>query len=197
MYGAGVVVIVLWGWFKCMMGEGNGNPLQYSCRENSVDRGAWWAAVHRVAWSRTRLKRLSMQACIGEGNGHPFQHPCLENPRERGAWWAAPSMGLHRVGHDWSDLVAAASILHLLCTLFLSLLHELHLRSSSIGSWRLRAFASKALCRGSLISEHVFPSPHRVGGSECWAPRRAAAGYIDFFWKSRDYWIFHSCLYSH
>ena len=40
-------------------GEGNGNPFQYSCLENAVDRGAWWAAVHRVAQSRTRLKRLS------------------------------------------------------------------------------------------------------------------------------------------
>ena len=30
-------------------GEGNGNPLQYSCLENSMDRGAWWATVHRVA----------------------------------------------------------------------------------------------------------------------------------------------------
>ena len=40
-------------------GEGNGNPLQYSCLENSVDRGAWWAAVYGVAQSQTRLKRLS------------------------------------------------------------------------------------------------------------------------------------------
>ena len=36
-------------------GEGNGNPLQYSCLENSVDRGAWWATVHGVAKSQTRL----------------------------------------------------------------------------------------------------------------------------------------------
>ena len=39
--------------------------------------------------SRTRLKRLSMPACIGEGNGNPLQYFCLENPRDRGAWWAA------------------------------------------------------------------------------------------------------------
>ena len=39
--------------------EGNGNPLQYSCLENPMDGGAWQAAVHRVAKSRTRLKRLS------------------------------------------------------------------------------------------------------------------------------------------
>ena len=40
-------------------GEGNGNPLQYSCLANPMDRGAWWAAVYRVAQSRIRLKRLS------------------------------------------------------------------------------------------------------------------------------------------
>ena len=40
-------------------GEGNGNPLQYSCLENPRDRGAWWAAVYGVTQSRTRLKRLS------------------------------------------------------------------------------------------------------------------------------------------
>ena len=70
-------------------GEGHGDPLQYSCLENPVDRGTWWSAVHRVAQSRTRLKRLSMHTCIGEGNGNPLQYFCLENPRDRGAWWAA------------------------------------------------------------------------------------------------------------
>ena len=40
-------------------GEGNGNPLQYSCLENPMDGGTWWAAVHGVTQSRTRLKRLS------------------------------------------------------------------------------------------------------------------------------------------
>ena len=34
-------------------GEGNGNPLQYCCLENPMDRGAWWAAVHRIAESDT------------------------------------------------------------------------------------------------------------------------------------------------
>ena len=37
-------------------GEGNGNPLQYSCLENPMDRGAWWATVHRVAKSWTQLR---------------------------------------------------------------------------------------------------------------------------------------------
>ena len=38
------------------IGEGNGNPLQYSCLENPMDGGAWWAAVHGVAKSQTRLR---------------------------------------------------------------------------------------------------------------------------------------------
>ena len=41
------------------VGEGNGNPLQYSCLENPRDGGAWWAAIYGVAQSRTRLKWLS------------------------------------------------------------------------------------------------------------------------------------------
>ena len=69
-------------------GEGNSNPLQYCCLENPMDRGAWWAAVHRVSQSRTRLKQLSIHACIGEGNGSPLQYSCLENPRDGGVWQA-------------------------------------------------------------------------------------------------------------
>ena len=42
-----------------LSGEENGNPLQYSCLENPVDRGPWWAAVHGVAQNQTRLKQLS------------------------------------------------------------------------------------------------------------------------------------------
>jgi len=50
-------------------GGGHGNPLQYFCLENSMDRGAWWATVHRVTKSRTQLKPLNT-------------HACKENPRE-------------------------------------------------------------------------------------------------------------------
>ena len=54
-----------------------------------MDRGAWWAAIHGVAQSQKRLKRLMMHACAGAGNGNPLQYYCLENPRDGGAWWAA------------------------------------------------------------------------------------------------------------
>ena len=49
----------LGGIQPCQSTEGAGNPLQYSCLENPVDRGVWWAAVYGVAQSRTQLKQLS------------------------------------------------------------------------------------------------------------------------------------------
>ena len=55
-------------------GEGNGNPLQYSCLENPRDRGAWWAAIYEVAQSLTRLNRLNSSSrliifpSLGEGD---------------------------------------------------------------------------------------------------------------------------------
>ena len=66
-----------WGWKESDMterlhfhfslsctGEGNGNPLRYSCLENPRDGGAWWAAIYGVAQSRTRLKQLSSSSNI-------------------------------------------------------------------------------------------------------------------------------------
>ena len=45
-------------------GVGNGNPLQYACLENSMNRGAWRATVHRITQSWTQLKRLSKHAKV-------------------------------------------------------------------------------------------------------------------------------------
>ena len=60
--------------------EGDDNPLQYSCLENPMDRGAWGATVHKVAKSQTRLKWLSMcghtQTCI-------YQHHDCDNYKHK------------------------------------------------------------------------------------------------------------------
>ena len=51
-------------WVRKIPCRGHGNPLQYSCLGNLMDRGAWWATVHRVPKSRTQLKWLSMHVVL-------------------------------------------------------------------------------------------------------------------------------------
>ena len=57
------------------IGEGNGNPLPYSCLENPRVRGAWWAAVYGVARSWTRLKRLSSNSSSSSSSMHACSPP--------------------------------------------------------------------------------------------------------------------------
>ena len=92
-------------------GEGNGTPLQYSCLGNPMDGGAWWAAVHGVAKSWTQLNDFTFTFHFHAFEKEMATHSscsCLENPRYRGHG-GLPSMGSHRVGHDWHDLAAAAA----------------------------------------------------------------------------------------
>ena len=56
--------LIFWYILTYYSREGNSNPLQYSCLENPMDGGAWWAAVHGVTQSRTRLKQLSSSSNI-------------------------------------------------------------------------------------------------------------------------------------
>ena len=58
-YDQGIFLAGFNQWIGKTPGEGHSNPLQYSCLENSMDREAWWATVHRVAESWTRLKCLN------------------------------------------------------------------------------------------------------------------------------------------
>ena len=65
-----------------------------------MERGAWWAAVHGVAQSWTRLKQLSMRACIGEGNGNPFPTPVFLPGESQGQ---QSLVGCRLWGHTESD----------------------------------------------------------------------------------------------
>ena len=92
------------------IGEGNSNPLQCSCLENPRGRGAWWASVHGVAKSRTRLT-TSLSLFTFMHWRRKWQPTPVFLPGESQGWEprGVPSMGSHRVGHDWSDLAAAVA----------------------------------------------------------------------------------------
>ena len=82
-------------------GEGNGNPLQYSCLANAMDGGAWKAAVHGVTRSRTRLSDFTFifhfhveKEIATHSSVLAWRIPGTEEPG------GLPSLGSHRVGHD-------------------------------------------------------------------------------------------------
>ena len=83
-------------------GEGNGTPFQSSCLENPMDGEAWWAAVHGVAKSQTRLSDFTFafhfhaleKAMATHSSVVAWRIPGTGEPR------GLPSVGSHRVGHD-------------------------------------------------------------------------------------------------
>ena len=100
------IQITAWASWSCVEwinGEGNGTPLQYFYLENPMDGGAWWAAVHGVAKSRTRLSDFTFS----------FQFYALEKEvatHSSVLAWRIPGMGSQRVGHDWSELAATSRV---------------------------------------------------------------------------------------
>ena len=128
--------MLIWANYITGIGEGNGTPLQYSCLENHTDGGAWSAAVHGIARSRTRLSDFTFtfhfHALEKEMATHSsvlaWSIPGMGEPG------GLPSLGSHRVGHDWSDLAAAAYnrnipnlyLLVLLCTIYFQLCLTVH-----------------------------------------------------------------------
>ena len=91
-----------WTCVSCLAGDGNGTPLQYSCLENPMDGGAWKAAVHGVAKSRTRLSDFTFtfhfhaleKAMATHSSVLAWRIPGMGEPG------GLLSMGSHRVGHD-------------------------------------------------------------------------------------------------
>ena len=88
--------------YTIYIGEGNGNPLQYSCLENPMDGGTWWAAVHGVPRSRTRLSDFTFtfhfhaleKEMATHSNVLAWRIPGMGEPG------GLLSLGSHRVGHD-------------------------------------------------------------------------------------------------
>ena len=106
--------------------EGNGTPLLYSCLENPRDGGAWWAAVHGVTKSWTWLSYFTFTFHF-----HALEKEMATNSSVL-AWripgtvesGGLPSMGLHRVGHDWSDLANSNSSYNLWALYNANSVHE-------------------------------------------------------------------------
>ena len=90
-------------WFLATSsGEGNGTPLQYSCLKNPMDRGTWWAAVHGVAKSRTRLSDFTFTFhfhALEEEMATLSSVLAWRIPGTAGPG-GLPAMGSHRVEHD-------------------------------------------------------------------------------------------------
>ena len=70
-------------WMGRSPGEGNGNPLQYSCLENSMDRAAWWATVHGVSKSQTRLSTHAHARGCARTRAHTHTHTHIKLGRNR------------------------------------------------------------------------------------------------------------------
>ena len=92
-------------------GEGHSNLLQYSCLENPMDRGIWWAIVHRVSesdmtkclsiWKKWQWKNMSyLMAILMDW------YPWMEEPG------GLQSMGSWRVGHDWATSLSLFTFMH-------------------------------------------------------------------------------------
>ena len=98
----GVATISLWGILLVMGKLADGTPLQYSCLENPMDGGAWWAAVHGVTESWTRLSNFTFTFHFHALEKEMATHSSIlawriPGTREPGG---VLSMGSHRVGHD-------------------------------------------------------------------------------------------------
>ena len=183
-----------------MLGLGNGNPLQYSCLENPMDGGAWWAGVHGVPKSRTRLSDFTFTFHFHALAGNPLQCSCLENPRDRGAWWAA----VYGVAQGWTWLEWLSSsrsrVLVAVCGLSLAVagMGSALLPCASISLWRhlLRStnsgvWVQQLWCKGLAAPQHVASS---------WTRDRThisrTGGPILYYWTTRPVSVVNNFLFT-
>ena len=165
-------------WPNCLLRRRQWHPTPVLLLENPMGGGAWWAAVHGVAKSRTRLSDFTFTFHLHALEKEMATHSSVLVWRVPGTGELGrlPSMGLHRVGHDWSDLAAAAAncllspepldnLLCLLTTICITTLiplgSVLKLQPLSTG-WDFESLGF----RGSVSSTHQWSSWHFMKGKK-------------------------------
>ena len=161
-----------------------------------MDRGAWWAAVHGVAQSQTRLKWLNMHACIGEGNGNPPQYSCLENPRDRQAWWAVvygvtqSRIGLKRLSSSSSRDSTCKYLINILFIYYTSL-YALIMQNKYLGAACCRKKNLQGLELAKNIHERTGNEWEESGKSLIWRCNRIIDVWHPFYFSVKFVYFHH------
>ena len=107
-----LLLVIYFIYSSVCIREGNGTRLQYFCLENPMDGGAWWAAVHGVTKSRTRLSDFTFTFHFLALEKEMTTHSSVLDWRIPGMGepGGLPSMGSHNVRQDWSDLATRVCV---------------------------------------------------------------------------------------
>ena len=160
---------------RTLAGEGNGTPLQYSCLENPMDGGAWWAAVHGVAKSRTWLSDFTFTFHFQALEKEMATHSSVLAWRIQGTGepYGLPAMGSHRVGHDWSDSAAAAAENSCIMKCNWQLLFRVHLKQRFYSTFTC-CLQTRPSCKSAYqyIAEFCFSLKSIIYSLKQWVVRR-------------------------
>ena len=138
-------------------GGGHGNPSQYSCLENPMDRGAWWATVYRVTKSWTWLKRANMHTCIlvtakcgSEGKAKaPIPHPPVSDLIGQSRYTGVITLTVSSVFHTYSYVYSAHTDASK--SRWLASIRDIHVFPT--------IYCDRQCCNGET-QMHVFPQEH-------------------------------------
>ena len=140
-----------------------------------MDRGAWWAAVHRVAGSRTQLNDFTFTFHFHALEREMATHSSVLSWRIPGTEEPVglPSMGSHRVGHDWRNLAAAAAAVYIEASLVVQMVKNLPaMQETLVQSLGLEDPLEKGMATHSSILTCRIPCTEEPGGLQSMESQR-------------------------